>query len=1244
LTSKSGDATAGEPTPGISGFLESLLDSMAEGAYTCDLDGSFTYLNPAAEKITGYSEAELLGKSSADLVPDDEQGKLKQVRRRWREGLVDRYDLDIIRKDGSRITLMQTVSPLYEGEALVGLVGVAIDISDRRKLQELLEKQNQRLILLQSIISRSVSALPRGKALTTLTHEVADTFGYDFCNIFMALEDGSKLQIVASHGYSEEFIREQNSDNSFSLTDEMFLSTPLARTYREGVQGCVTDVLEKAPDQRLLESARQHGFRSIATTPLEYRGERLGVLTVNTSDVHDFDEDELGFLTSVAAQAATIAGSARVYNRLTKSEERYRELYDKAADWMYTLNSDGVIIECNETMAEALELPREEFAGRHIYDLQTAADREKATAVITGFKEKSASDMIFTAERTFISGSGRPLIVELHARSMANETGGDFQWRVVGRDITDKKEAEQRLKLLAAAVDNTHECVVITDLNGDILSINEAGATMFGHTAEKMTGMHMGEFWSDENPEGLKDEIYAQTMKGGWEGQMHYRRADGTGIPVFVSSALVDDAAGNPVAMVGIARDISVEQRMTTEILQRNRELAVLNAVATRAASSVDLESMLQSSVDSLIESIGYDAGMIYVVDAATGSLTLSASANIPDEVIELLGKCGPDEDIAGTVAASREALAVDNIKESRFRPPGEGGEYCPVISAAGVPIISRGNLLGVITINSFEEHFYNDQELSLLTAVARTIGVAIENARLFDDVSRAKKEWETTFDAMTNGVSIHSKDFTILRANRALARLLDIPAEELIGKKCYEVFHGADGPLAICPQRKAFSEGFSHSIIAEEPYLGRILAVSSDLIFDNDGNITGAVHDVRDITEQEHLREQLGQSEKIRALGEMAGGVAHDFNNFLTVILGNVQLLLIRAEAVGLDADFRESLETVQRVAGDAAETVRRIQEFTRVRTTRSFTTVDVNRVLRNAVDVASPRWRDEAVASGRSIEIKSEMANIPPVNGNESELGEVLVNLILNAADALTEGGAISLATDVEPGGQWVRATVADDGKGMDEDERKRIFEPFFTTKGPAGSGLGLSVAYGIINRHGGEIMVESRKGGGTRFTVRMPVATVAELSEAAELSLAADLAEAAGENGSPRPKGKVLVIDDEVMIRTLIGDLLKGMGHEAIVAASGSEGMDIFTAAAESGEPFDLVLTDLGMPEMSGWEVVDEVKQRSPETPVALITGWGDQLDPDKMKESRVDRVIAKPFRVDDIKLLMSQALSR
>lgn len=1228
-------------------FMRNLLDSMAEAAYTCDFERNFTYVNAASKEITGYEPGELLGRNVLALVPEDQRAKLKKMMKRRAAGLTDSYEMDIERKDGSRITLRQTVSPLLENGEVTGIVGVATDVTESKAMRRRLEQQNRWLHLLQSIMEKSVSLLGQGKALTTLVNEVAETFGYDFCNIFMPAPSGTKLQIVASHGYSSEFIEQLNGSDTFDFEYLRRHDTPIMRVFDEGLQTAVRDILKEAPEQALVETSGNKGFRSMVATPLSYNGKRLGAIAVYTSEVHEFTTEELGLLSSIAAQASVIAGSTQVYQQLSESEERYRDLFNGAADWMYSLDEDGVILECNDTMTAALAYPKEKILGKHIYDFEAGSDREKAKVDLKAFREQNDPGMAFSSERTFLTGEGRRVIVEIHGRALSDDGAQGLQWRVVARDITEKKEAGQRLKLLAAAVENTHECVVIFDLNGDIVSINEAGAAMFGRSVESMLGMHMDELWSDKNPDQLKEEIYRKTLDGGWEGQMIYRRKDGRSFPVFVSSAKVEDDNGRPVAMVGIARDISVEQNMTMEILRRNRELAVLNAVVTTASASLDLESTLQSSLNTVVEALNYDGGTIFfVVDGADHLEPAAASYDIQGEMREHLQTLGIGEGLSRAIAASGDAAFIDDYQNSAHQAPGLPASM-PMASLGGVPLISKGEILGVLTVGTVEPHKFSEAEQLLLASVGRSISVAVENARLFNDVARGKNEWETTFDAMTNGVSIHDRDFNIVRANRALGRLLGVKAEDLIGKKCYEVFHGTSKPLSICPQKKAFREGTSHSISVEEPHIGRILNISSDPVVESNGEIVCAVHDVRDITEQEHLREQLTQSEKIRALGEMAGGVAHDFNNFLTVILGNCQMLLAQAEGAGETVgrpgaivfegegrhEFISALQSVQRAAVEAADTVRRIQEFTRVRTTRSFSTVDLNQVLANAIDVARPRWHDEAIARGVKIDMMTEFGDVPPVNGNESELGEVFMNLLLNAADALSGGGDIRLKTEVEQGGEWLLASIADNGEGMEKDVSRRIFEPFFTTKGVGGSGLGLSVAYGIINRHGGDIMVDSEKGKGTRFTVRLPVAALSDLYESTVREEVPEMIKQA----------KVLVIDDATMIRTLMGDMLDNMGQKFETAASGSEGLLVFDRAAEDGEPFDLVLTDLGMPDMSGWEVVEQIKKRSRKTPVALITGWGDQLNPDKMKESRVDAVIAKPFKVEDIRRLLAKALT-
>ncbi len=256
-----------------------------------------------------------------------------------------------------------------------------------------------------------------------------------------------------------------------------------------------------------------------------------------------------------------------------------------------------------------------------------------------------------------------------------------------------------------------------------------------------------------------------------------------------------------------------------------------------------------------------------------------------------------------------------------------------------------------------------------------------------------------------------------------------------------------------------------------------------------------------------------------------------------------------------------------------------------------------------------------------------------VPPVNGNASELGEVLMNLILNAADALPAGGNISIGSRAE--GDWVLVEVKDDGVGMNGEVARRVFDPFFTTKGAEGVGLGLSVAYGIVARHGGELLVESSPGAGSTFTIRLPVATVMDLKSDRQPEPLAD----------PGRPARILVIDDVEMIRSLLTVVLEGAGHTVVTAGSGNEGLESFRHGLANGAgAYDLVMTDLGIPGLSGWDVVDGVKRLSPETPVILITGWGDQLDRERMQESRADAVLAKPFETREVLDLVARSVSR
>ncbi len=354
----------------------------------------------------------------------------------------------------------------------------------------------------------------------------------------------------------------------------------------------------------------------------------------------------------------------------------------------------------------------------------------------------------------------------------------------------------------------------------------------------------------------------------------------------------------------------------------------------------------------------------------------------------------------------------------------------------------------------------------------------------------------------------------------------------------------------------------------------------------------------------------QLVQSAKLNALGEMAGGVAHDFNNILAAILGRTQLLL----QTTTDGELRRQLSVVEQAALDGAHTVRRVQEFTRVRQDERFETLDINQVLLGVLELTRPAWETGMKRRGVQVDVHLELQANQPTAGNASELREVFTNLVLNALDAMPDGGALWITSENGPG--KVRVQVRDSGVGMDEDTRAKIFDPFFTTKEIKGTGLGLSVAYGIVSRHRGSIEVTSSPGNGTLFALEFPVGAVESESPASDAS------------ATPEAR-RVLVVDDEQTVLEVLVDLLAAMGMQVTRAHGGPAGVE-----ALQRDSFDVVFTDLGMPDVNGWDLALTAKACAHPPDVVLVTGWGFQLEEEAAASRGVDLVMAKPFSWEDV----------
>jgi signal transduction histidine kinase/DNA-binding response OmpR family regulator len=534
---------------------------------------------------------------------------------------------------------------------------------------------------------------------------------------------------------------------------------------------------------------------------------------------------------------------------------------------------------------------------------------------------------------------------------------------------------------------------------------------------------------------------------------------------------------------------------------------------------------------------------------------------------------------------------------------------------------------------------------------------VGIDNVRLAAGQQRVRRlvvesqaTLGTVLESVGSGVCVVELDGTVRVANKALQNLFGLPGRS-VGALQEELFAAA----AIKPRESdtflaRLRDLLSHPSevdeseweLATEPprIVQRYSAPMRSLV----GEVVGRVDVYTEITESRRLYTQLLNSEKLRAIGEMASGVAHDFNNLLASILGQVELL----HPDELKPQTREAIATIRQSALDGARIVRNLQGLARPRVETPSTTADLNEAVRSAVEMARPRWAGAALRGGGAIELALNLADnalLSRVAIDPAELREVLLNLLFNAADAMPDGGRIEITTRPSLKPKSADLEVRDSGQGMPESVRARIFEPFFSTKGPKGSGLGLAVAYSIIQRRGGQISVESTSGAGTTFTLNLPYVPIGgPPSPPTPAVPAVQRAEPAAQRppqAAPSLTGaRILVADDEPGLVAIVRQLMERSGAVVSIANGGAAALE---SLRSPGASFDVVITDLDMPEVDGWAVASAVKTHAPGTHVVMLTGWAGEIAPEDFKTRGVDVVLAKPCSRADLESAIAGLLA-
>ena len=1031
------------------------------------------------------------------------------------------------------------------------------------------------------------------------------------CSFMLIDADTDKLIIKMARGRNDHgtfFEHPQDSETLFSLGEGIAGKVALGKE--------IILINEVSEDRRFKIRETRFPINSLLCAPLIFKDKAIGVINLSSSRAHAFKESHKRVLQLLCTFVSSIIAHAAAYIK-ARDQEKFEAMFEGVKFPILLLDPKTMkITECNNYTEEWLGYGREELLRKeNVFEAVPPEHRDRALHIIREIRSKN--NLAFY-ELPFIKKEGSIALTEINGTLISYQERKAIQLTI--RDITEAKHSQEALRSTRDYLDNIIESsldsIVVSDGTGHITRVNKSLLTMLGYQEEELVGKIS--MVLSPTKEGLYQcttgevvPIDKNFFKESWsmlrrlqeEGkisswELYFIRKDTTVIPVEQNIVYLYNKSGKVTGTVSIIRDITERKKAINQLKEARDSLV----------------KVIEASIDGII-----------IMDAVGTIL----SVNTAVEKITGIKKA----DIIGTHISQFSPLDEQRKKEIRAILMEE--------------FFEKGYACFEYTWHKEDGSAVEMEQISNL--VKDEQGNSIAAISIIRDVTQrklAEKEIKRTRDFLENilegsrdGIIITDEKGYILFTNSAVEQISGFKKEAAMGMHASTLTVPDEDmrKTALEKTKELFERGFTTYETLHKSKEGRVIHVecTTTLIKDEKEAFIAAVSILRDITERNEMEHKLIQSEKLKSLGELAGGVAHDFNNVLAAIFGRAQLLKLHidtprgtTERRKSVSDLKKSLEVIEKAALDGAETVRRIQDFARTRGNDDYLSlININEAIDYAIEFTKVRWKNEAEAKGVTYHIKKELSSLPPLKGSAAELREVVTNLINNALDAMPQGGQITIKTFKD--NHHLSVKISDTGSGIPASIQDRIFDPFFTTKGVQATGLGLSVSYGIITRHRGMITVDSVEGRGATFTIQFPLTEHIRNKKHHHKKVTPPSPE--------RQKVRILIIEDEKEVREVLHDILSHAGYEVETAPQGNEGVELFKQ-----KHFDAVFTDLGMPGMSGWQVAEEIKKINNKTFVALITGWEVNLQSNELKENKVDLVVHKPFQIDQLLQLVQKAL--
>jgi len=639
------------------------------------------------------------------------------------------------------------------------------------------------------------------------------------------------------------------------------------------------------------------------------------------------------------------------------------------------------------------------------------------------------------------------------------------------------------------------------------------------------------------------------------------------------------------------AERLKVTQNITKSLNSASSRDEVFRTIATQANNIVENDRISLALFDPKFRVFD-----LRVVVVRRGITTLTEGVKIP----------ASDTDME-TVLNSRQSRVWDNLSECT-KPIFARLFLEGIRSYVSVPIVADRDCMGTLNVGSREIANFTSNHVEILQDMADHIAIAIKKAQLYEKIKESEEYVSKIIQTTPNAILATDVEGKLTEFNKAAEKIFGYTRVEVLSTPILNLFPESEKENVHQILDRLLMGEIQRDVetnVINKP--GHLIPISASFsaIRNGKGKVIGTVGIVTDLSEQKRLQESAIYNEKLKTLGELSAGICHDMNNQLFSIIAPARMLLEQIT----DEKHRQALQLIKRASSDCAEMIRKVQAFSKESDDIPFYRVDMSEVVTEALNLTRSKWESEAYAEGVKLDVTVDMKPVPPISGNDTELRSVISNLILNAIDAMPEGGHLNIR--LENDDEQVEVFVEDTGVGMTDEVRNRIFDPFFTTKGKAGTGLGLSEALKIVNRHNSRIKVDSQVGVGSRFRVSLPIDWNAKKAEEEEVKQA--------------PPTSILVVDDDEDVCDQLVNWLREAGHKVTKCIKAHQAIEAFQQKQHR-----IVFTDLSMPEVSGWEMAKEVKRISPNSKVVLVTGWGERVDQHKVHEAKIDFVISKPPR--------------